>query len=537
MEFFIADNDRPQLTALKRLLERAYAGSVIWPSLDKTFTSWHDVAEEMEAHTRDKDDLVVVLDLALESESMASVRTGVEQAFQMRSLRPKGVFVAYTQWPEFAEGLPHYKETFDGLIDKQMMHGYESMEQQQSYVRRIVSGAIRKRAGGAPAYVLKDSLGLRLAAATFGQGVLDALVEEVADGWETVEITALTSGHSGAFLLAISGQRQGGAQRIIVKCARDREVIEDETRRVRSALGELGPLAEVLAPIDQQLHLLSDNRGYYYRQAEITGESLLSTLQRTTWRPEAESCLAAIMDLEGRCYSRGSGRPFGRLRPIERFLLSPIDAGRAQQSLSFLVDAGGTLVEMGEWPEGYPTAREVSAEVSWIIEHWKDLLGRQDDLLSVGQHGDMNPGNVLVPAPDRVVLIDFSRLGTWPVGYDVARLAAILRIRLTDQAGQRDWVQNRLQYWMREDFCSIDNANDPSAAVCPAATYCDQRFRVFVETRDPSEREPMGRGYRLGTLWDLIKVLSYGDLSPFKRLWVLINCWRLGRLLKFVAKP
>lgn len=175
--------------------------------------------------------------------------------------------------------------------------------------------------------------------------------------------------------------------------------------------------------------------------------------------------------------------------------------------------------------------------MSWIIEHWKDLLGRQDDLLSVGQHGDMNPGNVLVPAPDRVVLIDFSRLGTWPVGYDVARLAAILRIRLTDHAGQRDWMQNRLYYWMREGFCSIDTASDPSAAVCPAATYCDQRFRGFVETREPSEREPMVRGYRLGTLWDLIRVLSYGDLSPFKRLWVLISCWRLGRSLKFVAEP
>jgi len=385
--------------------------------------------------------------------------------------------------------------------------------------------------------VMKDSLGLRLAAATFGQGVLDALVGEVADGWGTVEIEALTSGHSGAFLLAISGQRQGDAQRMIVKCARDREVIEDETRRVRSSLGELGPLAEVLAPTDQQLHLLPDNRGYYYRQAEITGESLLSTLQHMTWGLEAERCLAAIMDLEGRCYSRGSGRPFGRLRPIERFLLSPIDAGRAQQSLSFLVDAGGTLEEMGEWPAGHPTAREVSAEVSWIIEHWEDLLSRQGDLLSVAQHGDMNPGNVLVPALGRVVLIDFSRLGIWPVGYDVARLAAILRIRLTDHAGQRDWVQNRLQYWMREDFCPIDNANDPSAAVCPAAAYCDQRFRVFVETRDPAERESMVRGYRLGTLWDLIKVLSYGDLSPFKRLWVLINCWRLGRSLKFVAEP
>ena len=534
--FFIADNERSEVAHLKMLLQKAYPRSDVWPREDNAVKSWRAVEKAIRSSTKDEETLVVILDLGIDTQDMRSVHTGVQQAFLLRSVRPKAVFLAYTQYLTAAEGCSHFSETFDGSIDKQRLGGYSTTEKEVAYVRQAIEEARHRRAGSKPSYSLIDSVGLRLVGAAFGQEVFDVLVETVACGWEEVKIAALTSGHSGAFLLAISGSHQGGFQQIIVKCAREAELIQNDTRRVKEHLAELGPFAGVLAQTDQEIHTFPRKLGYYYLQANIEGDTLLNILSQKPWNGDAQKILDVILTLETRCYDRPASEPFTRVRPIEKFTLSPVDLGRASQAIEFLGDVGACAKEVEQWPDGIPAAATIAKTMLATLVKWESLLRNEDELLCVCQHGDLNPSNILIPAPGNVVLIDLSRLGRWPVGYDIARLAVLLRIRLTDHDRHRDWAENRLREWAKEGFCSLEVEQDATSSVCPWAIHCDQQFRVFLQTRQPNERETMARGYRLGTLWDLVKVLSYGDLPPFKRLWALIESWRLSNSLGFVAR-
>lgn len=532
MKFFIVDNELLHLTRLQSLLKSCCPAAAIWPPDEKVFSSWKEVSEKLASETS-AEDLIVILDLGLESENMPSVRAGVEQAYGLRSLRTHAVFVAYTQWPDAAETCPHYSEVFNALIDKQRLMGYDTIEQQQLYIKQMISRGIRVKHDAKPEFTRKDSLGLRLAAAAFGEQIFDFLVQEVAESWKEVEISALTSGHSGAFILSISGIRQGGAQRLIVKCARNAALIRPDIQ-VGDFLAELGPLAEILAPLEQQLHPFPDKVGFYYRQAEIKGETILELLRSHPWDEKTKQTLDALLSVEIRCYSRLSNEPFGSEEPARIFPLSVIDRGRALDSIEFLGDLGHLLREKAQWPSMLPEPAPLCKAMSTVIETWDSIVGGEKELLCVGQHGDLNPGNVLVPAVGKVLLIDLARRGRWPVGYDISRLATMLRIRLTGATRGGDWIENRLSDWFSDEFASVDRDVHAPSGLCPAADYCDQMFRIYLQSRAPTQRDHIIRGYKLAALWDLIKVISYADLSPFKRLWAFGSCWRLARNLGFV---
>ena len=60
--------------------------------------------------------------------------------------------------------------------------------------------------------------------------------------------------------------------------------------------------------------------------------------------------------------------------------------------------------------------------------------------------------------------------------------------------------------------------------MCPPAVVCDVAMHDFIQAKEPAEQESLMVGTRVGALYDLLRILSYSDLSPFKRLWAAINC-------------
>lgn len=56
------------------------------------------------------------------------------------------------------------------------------------------------------------------------------------------------------------------------------------------------------------------------------------------------------------------------------------------------------------------------------------------------------------------------------------------------------------------------NASSPSR-LCPWATLCDLAYQRFVESRPVAERRPLQKIYELGTLSDLLRILSYQNIS------------------------
>jgi len=115
---FIADNEVDQLATLQYLLRKLFPEEEIWPADERPFTNWDDVTKELTRKTENNDrDLLVILDLGLEAQHMASAAAGVQRARLLRKVREHAVFMAYTQFGDTVRSDRNYHEIFDGLID------------------------------------------------------------------------------------------------------------------------------------------------------------------------------------------------------------------------------------------------------------------------------------------------------------------------------------------------------------------------------------------------------------------------------------
>lgn len=75
---FIADNVVEDLSNLRFLLNKLFPNECIWPQNERPYTDWDDVSRELSANTKNNKDLLVFLDLGLESLHMSSATSGVE---------------------------------------------------------------------------------------------------------------------------------------------------------------------------------------------------------------------------------------------------------------------------------------------------------------------------------------------------------------------------------------------------------------------------------------------------------------------------
>ncbi len=222
-------------------------------------------------------------------------------------------------------------------------------------------------------------------------------------------------------------------------------------------------------------------------------------------------------------------------RPTEaarkRFQLTPVDIGRLKTSAGFLAQLGDALFRAALWPKELPRAGEIAAEMTALAQKWSEDEITDVQLAESVQHGDLNPGNIIIDPDGVPALIDFQRLGRWPLGYDVARLAGLLRIRLTDTRDKSDWRPFRFPVWCQECLAWSQGAaiSDP---ICLEATFCEREFLSYSAELPTGERRAVEYGFYLGSLWDLIKITSYQDISTFKRAWALVLGWSLVQKLR-----
>jgi hypothetical protein len=211
------------------------------------------------------------------------------------------------------------------------------------------------------------------------------------------------------------------------------------------------------------------------------------------------------------------------------FKLTPVDIGRLETSVDFIAEFGDTLAGRGFWPPALGEPQEVASDVVQMARGWSESNITQVNLPTVVQHGDLNPGNILIRdnQDSFPVLIDLSRLGRWPIGYDLSRLSLMLRLRLLDADGHRDWLPDGLRQWSQESVARLDRDSASNHYLCPEGQYCDDQYRLFLKDVGEPYNNTLALSYKLGTMWDLMKVISYQDMSPYKRVWAFIECWKL----------
>jgi hypothetical protein len=539
MKIIVIDDNLDEALRLKDYAQDAFSDATVLPeegSNSETFPDWSSAVTYLRQISDEF--AVLFLDLALKSGELDynDVRRGLEQGVTIRSLKRHWVIIAYTRFADYAVTDLGYQEAFDGIISKGKVDSLIGNEKRVSYVKRTINNAIRKRKRNLrPDLLLHarivDSFGIRTFQAAFGEAAIAEIIENEAPQWSHREVEALTTGHSGAFMLSLRGRTARGNHSLVIKVAQNEQIIQHEIQAQREYFTQLGPLNSHLGYLDPEKKDLLTTLGVYYRQAFVDGDQLLELLRGNKWQHN-KKVLGPIVDLCVEVCRKAEPHDSTSLAR-DLFKLTPTDIGRLESSLDFIVELGSTLHASGFWPSLDATPRTMANQIVDLAKSWTENTLTDIALCTVVQHGDVNPGNVLISRAPKgdAVLIDLARLGHWHIGYDLSRLALMLRLRLIDTEGQRDWLPQQLVNWVGESIAAVDQAPDIDGQLCPEAAYCDYQFQAHLQTLPLDLQRKLAYGYRLGTLWDLIKVISYQDLSPYKRIWALIEAWKLMKVL------
>ena len=530
MRFLIVDNQGGELDSLILALKKSYPGTYIAPKPGTTTSRWSDAEHLVMSEAKDDVEQVIFSDLALDTDKPDDARAGLDRFRALFDRRPKATWIAFTSFTEVID-LDEARNLFAAVLNKQQWSQHRKPDDRAIFVRTVVDTALSKREGANSrrTYDIEDSLGIRTFFAAFPDPTLDVLVGAECRDWSHITVRALSAGYSGSSLLSLSGDKDRAPRHLVVKIAARPSIIDRETRVLDEFLGEGQDFAAMCArprPIKQ----LPEHLGVYAIQEALPGPTLASL-----WDPQRKTrhltsrqttAMRAVIDIELSQYGRGWTDPKGDdKRKQERIALTPIDLYRAKKSCTELLPMAQVIAKKRGWPVGIPSPTITFKRIERLLAAWPNVVRSTPPLYWVLQHGDLNPHNVILGEAGQITFIDLARLDQWPVGYDLCRLAIQLRIRLVDRSCGVEWVQNNLPTWGAELVFDLGNTDTARARRCPPAALCEQQLGQWIAKH--SNSGSVLAGINLCIAMDLVRIISYADLAPFKRLWAAINLARV----------
>jgi len=399
--------------------------------------------------------------------------------------------------------------------------------EKRALVTRTVSAALVKRTGEHMSFSVEDSLGIRTFYAAFQRHIIDEIIATECAAWDRVNVRALSSGYSGASVLAVRGYLNNAHRQIVIKIAPRRELIEWESKIHQRFAGE-SPIFMQSCAITSDVKSLSDCPGFYSVQDGINGDTISSIVDgkieltkdaSLLWKTAIDGVLHIELPHYGNAFSKNNA---SQLQLLE------VDCQRAEKSCSELSEMADVLLENNDWLDQWPRPIELFSRIREFVQSWNERLKNESSLQWVLQHGDLNPNNIILNDAGSITFIDLARLDHWPVGYDLMRLCIQLRIRNTGNKKRADWVKNDIAVWCTEPLFSPDQSRD-FASLCPPAAYCESKLFEWINKQPNAEC--LIHGVRLCATKDLIRIISYTDLPPFKRLWASLELWNILQLL------
>lgn len=538
MTICIIENDAAIHEQLCLDLQHRYKRGKVIPPYDQPTRNWIDAIKLVES-TQKKGQIVFILDLALDGSEPKDADRGIEQCIRIRRLRPNAVMIAATSFAPRIEQQFSGNGVFDDVLDKQQ-NLWQRPEELVAYICKSIDAALRRRSGAAEAapapleFTFEDSLQFRLAEAVLGPRGLEALIAEEMSDWEKLSVRALSAGLSGSHLLAFRGRKSGHRTQLLIKVAASRKILEDEVERPKQFEFQLDQFTGHVNFPGDEIHPLPEHRVFYHLQAVVAGSPLLSLFKKGP-KSAADAILGDLLQLLIQQY-RNASQDRGSVVPQlgEVFAFRPNHLHRVHDACDRLGRMANRLEELGQWPASVGATPEmVFGAVRQIADHWSEHLATIKVPFWAIQHGDLHPGNVIENA-GQFSFIDFARLGPWPVGYDISRLATLSRLILPHHQGDEDHLINHIESWAKEPFAKFDNRIRTN--LCAVADKCDKVFLRFVGGQADEERTALARTYQFCTLSDLLRMISYSTFSPFKRIWIAIACWQLGKSLGLIPR-
>lgn len=534
MKFYIVDDEPNHIASLESVLREAFPNCEVekW-----TGNSWPKAIVWITHNVPNENESVLLLDISLAG-PVDLVEEGLRNAQHVSMRSPKVTLLAYSQYRPRAEADTRYRAIFCGAVDKQRLFPHLDFGRRAEAVAYVRSAILEAVAPDSlfDERILVDSYAMRLLNAAFRRASLAELLGAVARDFNNLQVVALTGGYSGAFLLSISGDKEGRAQNVVVKMSRDRKTLEEELTALADHMSELGPLQGCLVTTGREIRPLPSGDVFYFSQAHVPGDDVLSALRKhaprfNNYSEVLDPLLSILFGCYDNCVAKGLTSPFAKSFPLSR-----MDVGRFTNSVPFLREIACTMKKKGMYPNGTRGEPEaLGREAAMGISQWETFISALGDALTCVQHGDLNPRNVILCDGNRPVLIDLARLRPWPIGYDLARLTLQLRIRLTDDRDHMDHFPEGFEQWVEEPLGELKTTVRPTKSVCPPAAYCENALKTWALAKSDDLCDAVSRSFRIASLWDLIKIVSYGDLSVYKRVWALHECDRLTEQIRTEA--
>jgi hypothetical protein len=525
MRILIFDDQADEIQRLATILGEVFPGASIWPTAERPtiFTNWKDVKQEIARRTG-KEETIAFFDLALTHSQAKATRAdaiaGFERFRSVRLTRPDWVVLLYTRYLDE----PRWREAgVDGLLLKQDLDAKMRLPSRLTLVKGAVDAARAGRGlrpiSGAVTFEYVDSPSLRQAGAALGEDGLSEIVEQEAKGWRSIQLTALSGGHSGAFVLLVKGKRARAEERRVIKASRERGQLVEEVEAPETYSGRLGGFSGRLVFRGSEIKELGNGRGYYFSLAVAQGRCLIEISDEGERRNAVDAVVAFAL---AECRRSVREHQMSRLRYGVMLPLTNMDVSRVRSSVPFLVKLGNAVSRRGLWPRIGLSPSEAARHALKVAEGWQHFAFAGASGAACVQHGDMNLRNVFIEEGWHVSFIDPARLRDWPLGYDLARLGIQLRVQWWDGREGRDYFPEEFAKW-----CVSAGGVARQAGVanvgggCSEADACDDAMALLCRELSGEKGREVWRGYNIARMWDLLKVISYSDISPFKRLWAM----------------
>lgn len=555
LRFIIIDDQTESVTYLKKLLGTLdWTNVAVWPGDSvgqKTFNDW-DKAFEKIARLKENPDwdpetncCVLVLDVAL-GEKAVHILGGID-AINRRLSTPhfdSYVKVILTRYePMVARNA--VRDGIDAILEKEIIFsriaGGAPVENLKLGIEEAIRNWSRRTGRDTPIspndrhVKLLDSPPMRLMEAALGRTIVDGVVNHVARDWGEVSVDALSGGYSGAFLARITDA--SGNRQIVCKLSKNQQLIDEEFSKWNRLFAY--PVYQgFVMPMAKPEFLSTFGQVHFLQQASLTGATLESTLLEEIARPSEAKLVSSLRAIKAIARLVEKACAIVERKTPNLLVMTAGDLNRFEGSIPLLANLRDRCVELNFLDDdAWHTKSAIAKFASETVKQWNTLTSRAafGDLPTSPQHGDMNPRNVLLTEA-KPALIDFARFGFWPIGYDLTRFELQLFLRLTGAVDRKDHFPNQLKVWLslwgevRDGQVNAKYKGEKDlqitrrvlAAIEPVTTKVGQ----MLEEHGADPRQV----FALMRCFDAIKICSYQDASPFKRLLFLLIALDNARL-------
>lgn len=538
-KFYIFDNNQMHVSKIHGYIEKlGYSKNDIWPKEYNTVEKWDKVWSTLideinQKRIRDDDCVILFLDLGL-GEHSSDIETGVQQILEGRDnhLFAKFVWIIYSN----NAFKPDFSRKVDALIYKSELQDRRgdatNIEKLKLRIRDALQAWERRTGKLAPSTPIGSKVTIDVSTpagcslvADLGQDRIEALKR---NGWPSMRVEALTGGYSGAYVVRFI--EEGGNQELVAKISKDNSTLLEELENWKQAVASTVFNGILNSAFDVE---------------EIDGLScmVMASAQGRTLEERTGIDKAAAGNELNLLFERGISAAASRhrIQPCPLMALEPRSVQAFKAALPGLLNLRDGCARRDLLPPDFPTRETIELFATTVIDQWNARLRDQglDSPITVPQHGDLNPRNIIIPPSGPPQLIDLARFGEWPVGYDLLRLELQLLLRLLGTKQGDESFPDQLGSWAAL-WDSIERGMPEGSEPAVPASLLDvlraianARGRMYAALQ--GKQPDAAKTTAAMRCFDALKMACYRDATDFKRLLFLYIAIRSARAANLMA--